>query len=241
MPRWNDLSDALDIAADEIKTDLEQFVVPDFVPEATRIVLLLESPHTAEIQCDPKHPLAGSSGRNVTEAIRCRICNFGHSAVLGCLLKHSNVRHPVLNGIGVMNVSELPLQEKPYQRMLDQNCRRKYGRLLACFRCIKRELGKLIDISNDPSDTFCSDVTPRIFSAIEQGLKDRLMGLPQSSCVVPCGHVARNFFRRVFQAPDIQSRRIVEYQGKVPHPARKNWAKSCNIPAVDALVHRLQE
>jgi hypothetical protein len=84
------------------------YLVKDLV-EDRKILLMLESPHRDEIEHEA--PLAGRSGKSVTKVLKdgLSIDESNKEIAFGRLVKANKV-----NKIGIMNISNLPLQMSAY-------------------------------------------------------------------------------------------------------------------------------
>lgn len=81
-----------------------------------RVVLLLESPHTDEVEpsgIHNRHPLAGRSGKDVTKVLMEWLpgSNLQDNESIGNLV---NREHCDVRWLGIMNVSQLPFQNPAY-------------------------------------------------------------------------------------------------------------------------------
>ena len=190
--------------------DLDSVLVTDILQprgnEPLRAVLLVESPHVEEVKPCCRHPLAGDAGVNITAALEKYVPNFiegyrthtvhddlwphiAHRVPIGCLLA-SQTRHPVLDGLGLMNVSPLPLQRKPYANVREGD---DLNMLLQGFAAIKDwfERGHR---GPNPSNSEPDKIDTPLYDAILGDLCERLQALTCS--VFPCGLFARNFLCR---------------------------------------------
>ena len=236
MPLWDGLAIALDREAADLERNLGDRIVKDSLDgkAALRTVLLCESPHHAEISHG--HPLAGDSGKTVTRAFARNLDDFnGREEPIGCLLHHHHqganadvrplppVNGPVLNSLGLMNVSRLPLNSDAY--CLD--ARRNYSELLCYFEAIKTKLEqkeqeqgaqflRRLDVTAPPA---------RVYATLRDDLirrLNRLCQISQDVMVVPCGKVANAFFRWATEDCGYQGC-VIPYNCFVPHPSRNSW------------------
>lgn len=180
----------------EVRADLCDMVVGEFTRQRSnnsplRTVLLCESPHEEEI-CH-KHALAGGTGKNVTAVLRriSDVCDnipaINSEDAIGCLLQVST-QHPVLDSLGLMNVSLLPLQRTPYCLHIQQD--NSYGSLLCAFEKIRQRTQ-----TGQHGLNFQGEMMQQTSNVIIDDLKRRLRGVPSDALVIPCGNVARNFLR----------------------------------------------
>ena len=236
MPLWDGIATALDREAADLQRDLGDRIVVDSLDgaEALRTVLLCESPHHAEIS--HRHPLAGDSGVTVTRAFARNLNEFeGREEPIGCLLYRDPqcvdadgqlpplINSPVLNSLGLMNVSLLPLDSATYCL----GARRQYSELLCYFEAIKSKLEEktLVQgvqfLRNLPVD----HVRSQAYAALRDDLIHRLNQLGQIAqdvMVVPCGRVAKAFFDWATEDCNYQGC-VIPYDCFVPHPSRNSW------------------
>ena len=253
MPFWNSLATALGREATDLERKLgDRIVVDNLVGAAAlRTVLLCESPHHAEISHG--HPLAGDSGKTVTRAFDRNLDDFnGREEPIGCLLHRYRycclqganadeqplppVNGPVLNSLGLMNVSRLPLNSEAY--CLD--ARMQYRELLCYFEAIKTKLER-----EAPEDGIQfleqldgNHAASQVYATLRDELKCRLHRLSQYVMVVPCGKVADAFFRWAIQDGGYQVC-VSRYGCFVPHPSRNSWAQQQYIETIDNLVRTI--
>jgi len=86
--------------------EYNQYCVDDILGENCERLFILESPHTKEIQL--KIPASGSSGLVMAKEL------FNSSIPLGIAIKNSEI-----NGVGIMNAVQFPLDERAYQATPD--------------------------------------------------------------------------------------------------------------------------
>lgn len=256
MPFWDGLATAQGREAADLEEDLGDRIVEDSLDgkAALRTILLCESPHHAEISHG--HPLAGDSGNTVTKAFARNLDNFnGREEPIGCLLHRHHHRQganvdvqpqpsvngPVLNSLGLMNVSRLPLNSEAY--CLD--ARRRYSELLCYLEAIKTKLEqkeqeqgaqflRQLDVTAPPSQVYATlrdDLILRL---------DELCQISQDVMVVPCGKVANAFFRWAIRDCGYLRDAIQRYCF-VPHPSRKSWQQKKNRKSIKRLVKTIDK
>lgn len=206
MPLLGEIANVLGKEYAEVQADLSNMIVAEFTQQRSdnfplTTILLCESPHVQEIAHE--YALAGDAGERVTAVLRripdvvSNMPRIDSQEAIGSLLREQT-QHPVLNGLGLMNVSLLPLQEAPYDQHIRQDD--GYSALLLNFeemreRVQKRKHGLDFRTSanwNEASITMLR----RVCRVVLADLTRRLRCLPDSVLVVPCGHVARNFLRQ---------------------------------------------
>ena len=234
MPFLNDIAAALERETDEVQAYVGSMVVEDSLNElGLRTVLLLESPHRDETSA--RHPLAGSAGRNVTEAFaKYHPNNFYHDAnfggphePIGCLLRRlqglntdeqlSEGALNTLNSLGLMNVSRLPLQSRAY--CLD--ARTSYSDLLGHFEAIRKAMGVRTVAAGVAYLRNLDDGHPaRVYRALRDDLITRLPE-DENVEVIPCGKIARAFYCWAISCGDAEDHGILD--DFVPHPSYGWW------------------
>ena len=185
-----------------------------------RAVFLLESPHTNEVLHG--HPLAGNSGRSVTKWLTGHMEEFrgwDPKVPFGCQIREKGYQK-----IGLMNCSLFPMNKSVYDCSFDPNC----AEWIAGMDPIRG--GKK------------TEKTARIKKSIVQDLTRRLINLPRSVLIVPCGKVARTMTERVKKKTKTITNPTISlkiYPDKVPHPSNNNWNKADNSQTMNSLAEAL--
>ena len=216
--------------AGQLANDLADYLVSDTLARCVegcrvvpRTVLLCESPHRDEVALHHRHPLAGPTGFNVTNKLLAN-GNFDFPGYpvspIGCLVVKRRSR--VLDSLGLMNASKLPLQSKVYSPSLQT----EYRTLFCSFEKLR----------GHPS--MSSDHAP-VSKAIRNSLRTRLIELMGSRGdieVVPCGKVARKYLR--WSKENCSSLNALQtYGAKVSHPNRWNKPRTEDeLRAIKELV-----
>lgn len=213
---------------------LERFLVEDagiFVPGTLAVrseldvVLLVESPHTDEVaphDASDRYPLKGSAGRHVRDKLsEWAPLTLGDPERSIGQLVHQGC-DAVLK-LGIMNVSQLPLQDGAYINQGGEcqgdEVRRneRWPDYIRCMEHIKCEpyvrhydgfrdrngngTGLLQREINDLQDAISKDLKERL---------DYLTGCNKNVTLVPCGDVASAFYLKACVTC-------------LPHPARSGW------------------
>lgn len=187
MPLWDAIAEALGENADDLENNFRDKTVEDTLHEGVKTVLLCESPSRAEIKHG--HPLAGSSGSAVTAAFaHYHLDGFVVGEPIGCLLQSPPENEVVLNSLGLMNVSSLPLNSGVYCADIRGN----YSELLLCFEEIKKLEKKTCSSGLRHLQNLGDDLQSLVCVSIRNDLICRLP--PGDTKVVPCGNVAKVFF-----------------------------------------------
>lgn len=240
MPLLDDLATVLGGQVADLEDALGDRIVEDNLNGgALRTVLLCESPHNTEISHG--HPLAGSSGTTVTRAFACHNLGgfVGKDEPVGCLLQSLPQNHRILNSLGLMNVSRLPLQMEAYCHAVREN----YITLLSYFKKIK-DLDKLDSDRGLRYIQNLNGVPLQVFTAIREDLVDRL---PQGEGVkiVTCGNVAKTFLSWAVQNggnPNCMMQEVsVGHPARGWHPPGKNNQKQRYDPRIRTLVDTICE
>lgn len=240
ISRVLDGKECADVQADLCDMVVAEFTVPRSTNSALRTVLLCESPHTEEI-CHG-HMLAGRTGEKVTAVLQqtpCVPAIVGQGAI-GRLLRGGTTQHAVLDSLGLMNVSTLPLQRAPYCPYVRQDD--DYKRLLCAFEKMRgrvqvRKHG-LSFRSSANSDQRLITMMQQLRDIMLQDLDRRLCLLPQYALVIPCGHFARNFLRRAERGSRRQwSDPLRTGLESLPHPSR--WPRRGTFDSLPCCLRTL--
>jgi len=168
--------------------ELEDYVVDDLVYKDTKVIFVLESPHTQEIKNG--YPVAGKSGVDMSLVL------FGLSEPFGKLIYEKKLKY-----LGLLNVSNLPLQKSAYQN--------PHAKVLEFFETI-RQNPKPRKNKNTPINLVIDKILANFKARLEKH-KDKK--------VVLCGRFAQSAFDVVFEDSE-----FVDVL-RVPHPSFNNWRK----------------
>ena len=204
---------------------LRSYRIDDIRPSTTHcnVVFVLESPHTQEICYG--YPLAGTSGEDVTDALSSvlRISNSDRGYSFGEILSGSlTERIGNLSRIGVINVSQLPMQKRVYPERIHSS----FKPLLKNFETLRRP--KAIDASNRPAAL-------QIKKMLICDLQDRISCMPRDTYFAPLGKVASGYFDKANTPHPLQRSLLC-----VPHPSRRQWTRESNICVLRRLSNELQ-
>lgn len=86
---------------------MQNYIIDDILGNTTNRVYILESPHTTEIEL--KIPASGATGRVMSEVL------FSTTTSFGIAIKNGEI-----DGVGIMNAVQFPLDEKVYQTVPDE-------------------------------------------------------------------------------------------------------------------------
>ena len=191
---------------------VESSVVPD-LPEGdwggVKVVLLLESPHTDEVQAG--RPLAGNSGVSVTRKLGENVPAMrgvagavdGVVPAFGDLVAQGDRR---VSWLGIMNASRLPLQASAYRA--DIPAWSEFAKCLPYVRG-KRPV------------TERNEAALLMERAIVRDLQERLDGIPAGNglLLVCCGE----FAQRIFERTRVRDTIRIAY---APHPSYNLWTRT---------------
>lgn len=223
--KWRDSRAVPEHSASELAV-LDRYVVEDVLPSQEapgNLVLLLESPHRLEI-CRHR-PLAGESGLDVTDTLSDvlelarsdRYCPFG-----GVLTAEARTRTRSLVGIGIMNVSQLPMQSDAYLPPV----RELFCSLLACFKTIR----------DGPDAKTRKDVlTSEVERLLLCDLRTRILATCPRTCFVLCGLVAKHLFYKAVEGTGSRRPTI-----NVPHPSYGQWKRAEHAQALCFLKRSIR-
>ena len=208
-----------------------------------RVVLLLESPHTDEVEpsdIHDRHPLAGRSGKDVTKVLMEWLPGSNHqdNESIGSLV---NRKHCDVRWLGIMNVSQLPFQKEPYKRQ-DNGIRQHtcWSDYITCMKYIKKHLDVKTYKGKDDAETQnlrrlqCK--IEELENAIIEDLRRRLDSIKSARpdvLLVCCGEVARKFYEKTS---------ICMYNTDAPHPSRSHWIHYLKLKKLKPeITRRIQQ
>ncbi len=215
---------------------LARFVNSSAVPDlldgdrgGVKVVLLLESPYKKEVRrgC----PLAGSSGKTVTEELGRNVpAMCGVSGSFGRLVATGGDER--VSKFGIMNASRLPLDADAYResgadRRTDLPAWSEFER---CLRYVRRKKRPVTERNG---------AALLMERAIAQDLQERLDGISVGGdlLLVCCGAVAQGIFERTHVRDGVR----IAY---APHPSRGGWGKKKNIECMrgvyDGVAHAIR-
>jgi len=169
--------------------ELENYVVDDIVRGDTKVIFVLESPHIQEVKNG--YPVAGKSGVDMSLVL------FGISEAFGKLVYENR-----LSGLGLLNVSNLPLQKSAYQN--------PHAKVLEFFETIRQ---------NPRPRKNAKGGINLVIERMLNNFKSRLQKHKDKK-VVLCGRFAEGAFDEVFCDDE-----FVDVL-RVPHPSFNNWRKA---------------
>lgn len=168
--------------------ELEKYVVNDIVDEDTKVIFVLESPHTQEVKNG--YPVAGKSGVDMSLVL------FNISEPFGKLVYEKK-----LQNMGLLNISNLPLQKSAYQN--------PEAKVLEFFETIRQ---------NPKPRKHAKGGINLVIDKMLKNFQNRLEKHKDKKIVL-CGRFAQNAFDVVFNDSDFEA--VL----RVPHPSFNNWRK----------------
>lgn len=200
------------------RTLFESFVVNDLVDYSrTKVILVFESPHKDEVETDPRRPLLGQSGKDITRVLD-TLVNELHPArkdePIGKLVNQRNTR---FEWLGIMNACQIPMQKSAYKSNPD--IRRKYPQFLQ----------NIEDIRNREKDKEIQDILEWLMiDDLKFRVNEVRRRLKNDGTLVPCGKVAR----RLCRAAGVNTDQLPQ----VPHPSRGQWLHVLEILNLVQLI-----
>jgi hypothetical protein len=198
---------------------LKHYGVPDIILPTSRCIFILESPHIQELRYGA--PVSGSSGATMTRHL------FGERYArfpLGLLVKKNadeQKHRPSLDRIGLMNVSNIPMQGAAYRQA---EVHKRYGEWLQALEYVR---------SNNQKDVYGDERLDAVQEVLVEELREKLMALQERPCViVPCGRFAQKSFRLAAVRSEVWQVIL-----DVPHPSYNSWDR----PRYQDAIGRLRQ
>ncbi|MBF0350495.1 MAG: hypothetical protein HQM11_05660 [SAR324 cluster bacterium] len=198
-----------------VKSDFSRVYVPDCVIEGkTRVILVLESPHTQEVK--QGFPLAGNSGKEVSKLLDKLI--FQQDSPLNRPVgAYISEKYPLFQGIGLLNICPIPMQTVCYDPVLQE----RYGSWLRCLAILR----------GAPSSKKRKDPQLQTLETmILADLKERIEQAGSETLLIPCGNVARAFLDKA----GIQTE-----MNLVPHPSFGQWSRAGNLKILQNMTDQI--
>lgn len=181
----------------------KKYSVKPIIPDTASFIFILESPHIQEL----KHsaPVSGSSGKTMASVLLDQTVE----KPLGILVKENaeaGFPDKKLNQIGIMNVSNIPLQKKAYD--IDDIKQNEFF-----FDLLEK-----IRTTNERT-VYSNPELNDLQSALLQKFNEHLKQICGRTCtLVPCGRFAQKFLRMSTVKED--NWKIIY---DVPHPSYNSW------------------
>lgn len=191
----------------------KKYFVPDllFGISNLTIIFVLESPYSDEVI--HKHPVAGSSGMNMSLFLHQLCEKIDPDKPLGCQIFSRKV-----DKIGIINCSRFPLDKNTYE------CQTITNLPIGDFDYIRRNYRSIILTSQNAQKT-----RQYLLNKLKNKTK-YILSQNDSIIFIPCGDLARNFMRRC-DIPEVNV-----YLKTVPHPSRNQWSKATNFEDFEEFI-----
>lgn len=197
----------------------DRYEVKGVTTPKTKLIFILESPHVAEVKNGV--PVAGPSGATMSKKL------FGeeYGKPLGLLLQkqlEESKDRPSLDVVGLLNVCNIPMQKRPYEKQDINKCNGFLDHL------------ETIRTSNQKSQ-FKDDNLNDIQNFILNKFRERLIALvDRELTIVPCGRFAQKFFKLANVSSEKWT--VVE---DVPHPSYNSWSRERYQASVNNVIQEL--
>jgi len=135
---------------------LKDYFVDDLLFDNTDVIFVLESPHTQEVKNG--YPVAGKSGNDMSKVL------FGLDESFGKLIYEQKIKH-----IGILNVSNYPLQHSAYKEEFRQNPKqRRYDKSGINPSVIKmmEDFKKRLEVHKDKKVVLCGNFAQSAFESV---------------------------------------------------------------------------
>ncbi|PRX31091.1 hypothetical protein BX659_106125 [Orenia metallireducens] len=200
----------MDNLSEIVENYLNKYKVEDIINQNSKILFILESPHTQEIK--QGYPVAGSSGIDMTKFIYGRESKDPFGKIVSQIDKYNDL-YPNLSEFSILNVSSAPMQKEGLKaHELDSGD----GQVVAILEKLR---------VNYKSKRHKNKDWNRIKSILLEDFKQRLLlALKQSSSIeylVPCGRFAEAYLDLIKELEmSIEERKIIS---EIPHPSFNQW------------------
>jgi len=183
------------------KYNFSDYFVNDLIYEDTKILFVLESPHIYEVKNG--YPVAGKSGKDMSKILvddsELKKLSFGQ------LIYEQKIKN-----LGILNVSNIPLQELAYNLKTDNGS----------FSNLPTQLifKDFTLFRQNPSKRKKDCRVNKLIDIFSQDFKKRLE-LHKDKKIVLCGGFVQKIFNDTFSKDEFKN--VIE----VPHPSFNNWSK----------------
>jgi len=147
---------------------LKNYFVDDLLYEDTKVIFVLESPHTQEVK--NAYPVAGKSGNDMSKVL------FDKDEAFGKLIFEQKIQ-----GIGILNVCNYPLQKSAYKNQdlkeielfakIRQNpqLRKKANPINDVINPMMSDFKKRLSVHKDKKIVICGNFAQSAFESILDG------------------------------------------------------------------------
>jgi len=183
------------------KYNFKDYFVDDLIYDDTKIIFVLESPHVYEVKNG--YPVAGKSGKDMSKILmkdeELKKLSFGQL-----------VYEKRIKGLGILNVSNIPLQELAYNLKTDNGS----------FSLLPTKLifKDFILFRQNPSKRKKDCRVNKMIDIFADDFKKRLE-VHKDKKIVLCGAFVQKIFHDIFFKDEFEN--LIE----VPHPSFNNWSK----------------
>jgi len=183
------------------KYNFKDYFVNDLIYDDTKVLFVLESPHVYEVKNG--YPVAGKSGKDMSKILMKD--NELKKLSFGQLIYDRKIPN-----FGILNVSNIPLQELAYNLQTDDGS----------FALLPTKLifKDFILFRQNPSKRKKDCRVNKMIDIFAQDFKKRLE-LHKDKKIVLCGGFVQKIFHDTFSSDEFEN--LIE----VPHPSFNNWSK----------------
>ena len=191
------------------KYGFDNYFVDDLIYKSTKVLFVLESPHIYEVQNG--YPVAGKSGKDMSKVLL--YDDLLKKEPFGKLIYENK-----LPSFGIINISNIPLQELAYTTEGDSFSTPLHKNLFKNFALFRQNpaLRKKESSLNQLIRVFYKDFSKR-------------MEIHKDKKIVLCGAFAQKVFYENFEAEMFND--VIE----VPHPSFNNWQKERYKEDIESL------
>ncbi|OCL28102.1 hypothetical protein U472_02605 [Orenia metallireducens] len=200
----------MDKLSEIIENYLKRYKVEDVINQNSKILFILESPHTQEMKYG--YPVAGSSGVDMTKFIYGQEFNDSFGKIVSQVDKYSD-DYPNLTNFSILNVSSAPMQKRGLKAYkLSSNDEQVIDILEKLRVNYKTKQHKNKDW-NRVKSMLLEDFKQRLLLALEKSNSIKYL--------VPCGRFAEAYLNLSKELEvSIAERRIIS---EIPHPSFNQW------------------
>jgi len=183
------------------KYNFKDYFVNDLIYDDTKVLFVLESPHVYEVKNG--YPVAGKSGKDMSKYLvddnELKKLSFGQL-----------IYERKIPNFGILNVSNIPLQELAYNLQTDNGS----------FSALPTQLifKDFVLFRQNPSKRKKDCRVNKMIDIFANDFKKRLE-LHKDKKIVLCGGFVQKIFHDNFSADEFAN--LIE----VPHPSFNNWSK----------------
>ncbi|WP_018247659.1 hypothetical protein [Orenia marismortui] len=205
---------------------LEEYKVEDVINPSSKVLFILESPHTQEMKYG--YPVAGSSGVEMTKFIYGKEYKDPFGKIVSQVDKY-NDKYNDLQEFSILNVTSAPMQAGGLKAYNLSDSDERVVNILEKLRTnYKSKLHKNKDWN-------------RVKSILLDNFKKRLtITLNNEASIeylVPCGKFASTYLNLIKEVEDIIKEK--EIISDIPHPSFNQWSHYDSMDKLRALLRRI--